>query len=246
MPSLAPTVNYSNLVYEACVIRDRIDGGTIIVTLFRNNENELVEIEIEGPADRWFGIGFGGSSMNNTYAIISYNNLTTEEWILGPNVRGSMLTENSWVYMDIEVQDGRRTVRVVRPYAFGSYYDFAEFMSAITTSMNVIAAFGVEGDDKFEFMHEAMMTDTLSTACSNSVSTPSPVTIGNDSEASGVPTRTPISIPNIDCGIVPFECSNGKVLLPYYSVEEGKCIYDPCFTPSPTDKIDIGNEANMV
>ena len=72
------------------------------------------------------------------------------------------------------------------------------------------------------------------------------VNVSDGSEPTGIPTRTPISVPIIECDTVPFGCDNGKVLLPYYSVEQGRCVYDPCFTPSPTEKADYGNPARRV
>ena len=37
----------------------------------------------------------------------------------------------------------------------------------------------------------------------------------------------------IECEITPFECSNGRVIVQYYSVEEGRCVYPNCNTPAP-------------
>ena len=37
-----------------------------------------------------------------------------------------------------------------------------------------------------------------------------------------------------ECPNEPFECSNGNVILLYYSQDKGECVYPPCFTLSST------------
>ena len=56
-PSQAPTSDYSNLNFDSCVIGHNIDGGTIIVSLSRNSDNDMVEIKMEGPDGAWYGVG---------------------------------------------------------------------------------------------------------------------------------------------------------------------------------------------
>ncbi len=41
-----------------------------IVSIFDDVDSNFVKLEIIGPSNAWVGIGFNGTDMNNTYAIV--------------------------------------------------------------------------------------------------------------------------------------------------------------------------------
>ena len=50
--------------------------------------NSVIEITLIGPADKWFAIGIGNSTMSNTYAFIVDENGNLYERRLGDNNSG--------------------------------------------------------------------------------------------------------------------------------------------------------------
>jgi len=146
-PSPTPSpIAYEDYDYTECVSSDNTQiVGQNTVSLSRNTEINYMKIVMRGPDNAWFAFGFGSTSMANTYAIVSVNSLTTQEWILDThNVTYPMIKPTSWVYNETDVQDGIRTVTLIRPYSTDSTYDFTSFMSAETSSLGLISALGME------------------------------------------------------------------------------------------------------
>eukprot|EP01083_Nonionella_stella_P210494 761985_1 len=134
---LAISKGAANLTAKA-VLFDQIE----IVKIFDDVDQNLVKMEIEGPTDKWVGIGFNGTDMNNTYAIVcsgSGSTMGCQENILGYGSPGTQLKAEIKVVTD-EVKNGVRVVVIERKRTDtgAGYFNFP----ASPTTINIIAAIG--------------------------------------------------------------------------------------------------------
>lgn len=100
-------------------------GETLTLDLTIDTDNDLVTITMTGPDNLFFAFGFGGTSMNGTYAIIMEGNGNVMERNLGFHNQGSLLT-SSFATISNTTSGGTRTVTVTRAIngLNGSYYTF--------------------------------------------------------------------------------------------------------------------------
>ena len=99
-----------------------------------------VWFRITGPDTAWFGVGFGSTTMSNTYAIVASVNETINELKLGNHASGSLLNTSISVVSDLTA-DNIRTVIFTRDLTVSSdYYDFSNVTES--TSVNLIWAVG--------------------------------------------------------------------------------------------------------
>jgi hypothetical protein len=100
--------------------------------------SQTVTITITGPGDKWFGIGFGSTTMPGTYAIAA-NDSAVWEQKLGEYAPGTTLQPMIKIVSNT-VQNNVRTVVVTRPMkgATSDHYTF----STDTLSINYIDAIG--------------------------------------------------------------------------------------------------------
>ncbi|MEY5042276.1 MAG: hypothetical protein RLZZ414_1840 [Bacteroidota bacterium] len=68
--------------------------GQLNVKVTLNDETNKAKIELTGPSNSWFSIGFGNRSMNNTYAIFANETLggNVSERILGNRTYGNAIS----------------------------------------------------------------------------------------------------------------------------------------------------------
>eukprot|EP00038_Savillea_parva_P006493 m.164130 g.164130 ORF g.164130 m.164130 type:complete len:753 (-) comp12385_c0_seq1:70-2328(-) len=95
-------------------------------------------ITVTGPADVWFGVGFGSSQMPNTYAITVSGNDVTERK-LGDHAAGTVLTSTVTVVSNT-VTNNMRTVVLTRPLK-GKTSDYYSF-DTTALSLDLINAVG--------------------------------------------------------------------------------------------------------
>eukprot|EP00483_Globobulimina_turgida_P000733 UN00733 len=115
---------------------------TEIIKIFDDVDADLIKMEIEGPAGKWVGIGFNGTDMNNTYAIICTGAAdagTCQENILGYGNPGVELKPTIKVLSSVE-KNGVRYVELERKRMVDGAGYF-EFPSA-AGSVPVIASIG--------------------------------------------------------------------------------------------------------
>jgi len=187
VPTTSP-VEPEDLTYENCVGGHQVIGD-VSLSLGRNTASGYMEIEIEGPDARWFGFGFGSTSMSGTYAIISIDQDTTQEWRLGQHSSGFKIGGKSWVFSEVKVDNGVRTVKLIRPYSTSDTYDFTKFMEATTTNLKLISALGM--DKIFTNGHMTKGSNSVTTLCQvDDGKTPAPITIpdnpGNGSNSGNI------------------------------------------------------------
>ena len=137
----------------ACFCIGNIVKGQIYLssgTLSSSNDFEMqvaivnftfAAFEIQGPSDKWFGVGWGSDEMPDTYAmIIADDTDDVVERTLGDNSGGTELTSSIFVINDTTVDD----VRTVTFFRFAeasssAYYDFSDVTSG---SIDIIWAVG--------------------------------------------------------------------------------------------------------
>ena len=143
------------------ILFSSVYGTTGEVELDSRNEQELslnivpsttkVTIVLAGKSDAWFAVGFNGTDMNNTYAILAdYNSDTIYELKLGSGFCSPQCDRQlkpSFMVNSDKVDDGVRTINITRPISINNpdYYSFPTGPGSI----HLIWAFGVKGE-KFE------------------------------------------------------------------------------------------------
>lgn len=102
-----------------------------------NNTNNSVYIDIEGPSERWFGIGFGSYTMaNNPYAIIVSDKIF--EVKLDDHSPGTNLSQSFTLLEDIQI-GGSRKIRLLRNMdgLNQNYYSFSNKFGNIPIIMAI-------------------------------------------------------------------------------------------------------------
>eukprot|EP00755_Sulcionema_specki_P025739 Sspe_Gene.15803::Locus_5512_Transcript_1_1_Confidence_1.000_Length_6457::g.15803::m.15803 len=110
-------------VKEALILTGVVSavGGQVTGNLTVDRSSQRVRVEIEGPTDKWFAVGFGSQAMKDTYAIVVYpqtfgTDTVLHERQLGQHMAGALLTPSAVVTSDSSV-NGRRRVVLLRGVA---------------------------------------------------------------------------------------------------------------------------------
>jgi len=119
-----------------CGMTELNSANEISVAFMFDYDAGEVTITMQGPSDQWFGVGFGASSMDGTYAIINEGNNDISERKLGDHNSGSSLT-NSFSTESYNVNGDIRTVVVTRDItgSDGDYYTFSTYAADDTLSL---------------------------------------------------------------------------------------------------------------
>jgi hypothetical protein len=114
------------------------DSTSVLVSI--DSESNLVSITASGPSDKFFGFGFGGLSMNGTYAfVINSSAGLVEERKLGNQMPGAVLTPSVTVTSST-IDKGRVTV-VFERNLNGLTSDYYSFIAG-QESINLIYSMG--------------------------------------------------------------------------------------------------------
>eukprot|EP00493_Phyllostaurus_siculus_P026467 UN26812 len=110
----------------------------VTVDIVIDAAGSTVTITVTGPGDKWFGIGFGSTTMPGTYAIVA-NDTAVWEQKLGDYAPGNALTPMIKVVSNT-VQNNIHTVVITRPMkgASDDHYTF----STSSLTINYIDAIG--------------------------------------------------------------------------------------------------------
>lgn len=136
---------FCNAQYFVADHNDLLDGDMTISTII-NTEVEQVRIVMSGPANTWFGIGFGNTIMDGTYSIVAFQVDVgaefgtipiVEEVILGPHFPGVPQRNQTLSILADIIEGDRRTV-VIQRTIDGVTYSFP----TVSGSIDIIAAKG--------------------------------------------------------------------------------------------------------
>lgn len=105
-------------------IIDLLPGFTTDLTLAEDG----VTIQMEGPADRWFAVGFGANAMTPGTDVVFYANGSNGETLYDGHLTGNAPPQEdatqSWTLVSNEVSGDTRTVIATRPLDTGDANDF--------------------------------------------------------------------------------------------------------------------------
>jgi|GEM_PF-3830024 len=92
-----------------------------------DKNTDTAHIQISGPSTKWFSVGFNGTQMKNTYAIIIDGNGNYVERKLERKSKGTLLAD-SLTEMSNTVNNGVRTIYLTRPQVglTASHYSFSD------------------------------------------------------------------------------------------------------------------------
>ncbi|KAA3639075.1 MAG: hypothetical protein DWQ02_04255 [Bacteroidetes bacterium] len=107
-------------------------GETLTLDMNIDTDINLVTLTMTGPDNVFFAFGFGGTSMNNTYAIIMEGNGNIMERALGNHNSGTLLTSSITVIQNT-TSGGVRTVQLTRAIngLNASYFTFPSSATVI-------------------------------------------------------------------------------------------------------------------
>lgn len=160
------TVNsYGQAVYSGSVTLNGPQNITLDV--FVDPTADTVQIIHSGPINKWRGIGFGASSMPNTYAIITDGNGSIEERKLAGNASGTVLT-NSLLSSSHSVSGTIATTTLTRSLS-GLTADHFTFAGGAAT-ISIIWAYG-NGVSLAYHAGRGASTITLTQDCTNGITT---------------------------------------------------------------------------
>lgn len=113
----------------------------VYVDVSLDARTDTATITLAGPSAVWFGVGFGASNMDGTYAIIVDGTGRVTERKLGKHLAGTQLKASVKV-TNSSVEDGLRTLVLSRQLKGGSadYYSFS--VASQDAVVNLISAIG--------------------------------------------------------------------------------------------------------
>mmetsp|Transcript_34236 Transcript_34236/g.55768 ORF Transcript_34236/g.55768 Transcript_34236/m.55768 type:complete len:213 (-) Transcript_34236:95-733(-) len=142
---LAIAILVAKADYETCVSDTSILTG-VSVSIARDEANQMVQITLMGPADKWFGHGFDGLVMADNYVFV-VDDRGVSERRFPPNATGteapSELDTTSIVSAFVTVDNNNRTAVIVRPYSAADAFDFTPFLTCPVSYIETIAAYGI-------------------------------------------------------------------------------------------------------
>ena len=139
---------HAHFLFIPFVKNEKLPARGVTLDVHINARTERATIEVEGPADTWFAVGFGHEEMKNTYAVVVYPNSVlgkgqdvVEEWSLGEHVFGTKLSSKMVFLVADETVGSRRKVTLTRAmtgattqhFSF-SFFGDVEFITAVGTS----------------------------------------------------------------------------------------------------------------
>lgn len=132
------------LSYGQTLSTGQLDFGTQNMSLLTtvNTSTNIVTITVTGPVATWFGIGFNGTSMHNTYTLIfKENDGAIEERVLINRTKGNLLSTQD-ISVSSDTNDGTiRTVILTRP-RLGTDAASYDFPTVDGTTTNIIWGVG--------------------------------------------------------------------------------------------------------
>ena len=209
-PLTSDPTTTSPIDFETCVTSQSIVSD-VDFSIARNTATSTMQITINGPTDRWFAVGFGGTGssgsalMANAYAIIGSAPLgadDVQERILANGGSGAVAA-TSWT-PTISNDGNTTTIVVERPYADASTFDFTNFLSCAnddsTTLTNAISATGSSNTFGFHIgTGSAAAADIVNECCTASPTTNAPTTgQPTTSDPTSAPTATTTATPTTD------------------------------------------------
>ena len=139
------SITLSPLLSFAATADYTTSNGDLLLQLKIDENNNNVTITLQGPSDKWFGIGFGSPSMKNTYAVVVHEGIV-EERLLGNHTPGSVTVYQSITISSDESTNGTRKVTMFRPLkADGQHFDF-NIQSPLYGSESGIVTIAAVGD----------------------------------------------------------------------------------------------------
>ena len=123
-----------------------VSSQRISITVTINTDTDIVDIELIGPSDRWFGVGFGQTSMEG-YAIIASQTSSVLEYKLINGTDNIELTSMIAINSDM-IDDGIRTIEIRRVrVGSGDHYTFPNSVGSI----DIIWAYSSTGSTTFGY-----------------------------------------------------------------------------------------------
>eukprot|EP01059_Diplonema_ambulator_P030544 TRINITY_DN5273_c0_g2_i1.p1 TRINITY_DN5273_c0_g2~~TRINITY_DN5273_c0_g2_i1.p1 ORF type:complete len:1010 (+),score=280.65 TRINITY_DN5273_c0_g2_i1:55-3084(+) len=195
------TIKLSHASVYTTVLANSYTNGNITAYVTVDELKDTVNISMVGPADRWFGIGFGNDQMANTYSIIAGPDGIVETVLNGRTSSspgpGSDLPPSVTVLAEVRSGD-KRYINMSRPIMYGKgYFNFMPPMMPphMTTALEVISAVGSTLGIAYHDTSRQM--DTLGMAAGYSPPpTPPPAT---PAPPTTMPTPSPATPPGTGC-----------------------------------------------
>eukprot|EP01083_Nonionella_stella_P165049 548107_1 len=126
-PSATPTgfPTKSPTEWMPCIASTELFHGDGHIQIQIDSEQRKMQITMTGPSDKWFGVGFGSTTMEGTYAIIVNGQEVTHR-ILGNHMAGQIVVPPGDVENTAIEVSSKTVVSVVRHWNM-SGYDFSDF-----------------------------------------------------------------------------------------------------------------------
>lgn len=158
---LSANTGFSQIVYSGTKTVN--SGQNMTLDVFVDPASDSVEIVYTGPVNKWRGIGFGGSSMSGTYALITDGNGNFEERQMGNHNSGTVLS-NSLVTTSHTVAGMIATTTVTRSLS-GLTADHYTFLGSVNT-IPIIWSYG-NGVSLAYHAGRGISTISMTQDCSN-------------------------------------------------------------------------------
>ena len=107
-----------------------LPAEAVSLNLTVDDAMQYVTLRVQGPADKWFAVGFGHVEMDTTYAIVIFpagnTSIGIEERLLGHHEAGTVLQPSVITTQD-ETVGGQRRLTLMRPLqgATAAHYSFS-------------------------------------------------------------------------------------------------------------------------
>ncbi|MCF8321751.1 MAG: T9SS type A sorting domain-containing protein [Flavobacterium sp.] len=130
--------------------------GTTGISIKIDTDASIATLTLTGPSDKWFGVGFGGTSMSSATDMFIWNDTPSRDYTSGGQFTPSADASQSWTIVSDSAPSSTRTIVATRPLTSSGDFTFLNS----SANISIIYAFGQDGDTSLSY-HGGRGTRTL-------------------------------------------------------------------------------------
>lgn len=122
--------------------------GTTGISIKIDTDDSIATLTLTGPSDKWFGVGFGGTSMSAVTDMFIWSSSSNRDYTpSGVQSIPSEDTSQNWTIVSDNAPSSTRTIVATRPLTSSGDFTFVNS----SASISIIYAFGRDGDTSLSY-----------------------------------------------------------------------------------------------
>ena len=116
--------------------------GTTGISIKIDTDASIATLTLTGPSDKWFGVGFGGTTMSSATDMFIWSDSPNRDYASGGRTTPSSDASQSWTILSDNAPSSTRTIVATRPLTSSGDFTFVNS----SASISIIYAFGEDGE----------------------------------------------------------------------------------------------------